>query len=163
MSKIHWIDLNELYCCILADSRMAFSSLHHSYSSICNSLQYSKVFFSKQKQDTSSILTTLRLRKILQILNKWTKHTRYVHFLQASIVHLNKWLQYLTVDGTRLRKNPVYYKIYLIYMNLIIHGLIPLLLLAFLNTNVLLSLREAFKVEKKCDNYTTFFILWRLP
>ena len=60
------------------------------------------------------------------------------------------------MDGTRLRKNPVYYKIYLIYMNLIIHGLIPLLLLAFLNTNVLLSLREAFKVEKKCDNYYTF-------
>ena len=59
------------------------------------------------------------------------------------------------MDGTRLRKNPVYYKIYLIYMNLIIHGLIPLLLLAFLNTNVLLSLREAFKVEKKCDNYHT--------
>ena len=60
------------------------------------------------------------------------------------------------MDGTRLRKNPVYYKIYLIYMNLIIHGLIPLLLLAFLNTNVLLSLREAFKIEKKCDNYYFF-------
>ena len=44
--------------------------------------------------------------------------------------------------GTELRKNHLYYKVYLIYMNLITHGLIPLLALTFLNTNVLLSLRR---------------------
>ena len=51
-------------------------------------------------------------------------------------------MQYLTVIGTTLRKNHIYYKVYLIYMNLITHGLIPLLALTFLNTNVLLSLRR---------------------
>ena len=50
--------------------------------------------------------------------------------------------QYLIVVGTSLRQNGYYYKIYVIYMNLIIHGLVPLLSLIVLNTSVYLRLRK---------------------
>ena len=50
--------------------------------------------------------------------------------------------QYLIVVGTELRQNSYYYKIYVIYLNLVIHGIIPLLALVFLNSCVYWKLRK---------------------
>jgi len=43
---------------------------------------------------------------------------------------------------TNLRINPLYIKIYLVYLNLIIHGVIPLICLVILNTKVYFQMRE---------------------
>ena len=40
------------------------------------------------------------------------------------------------IEPTSLRLEPLYVKIYLIYSNLFIHGIIPIVLLIFLNTAV---------------------------
>ena len=50
--------------------------------------------------------------------------------------------QVLLVVGTNLRQNPYYYKVYVIYMNLVINGLIPLVALVTLNSLVYRKLRE---------------------
>ena len=50
--------------------------------------------------------------------------------------------QYLIVVGTELRQNSYYYKIYVIYLNLVIHGIIPVLALVFLNSCVYWKLRK---------------------
>jgi len=57
-------------------------------------------------------------------------------------VLMNQTFEYLIVVGTSLRQNIYYYKVYVIYMNLFIHGLIPLLSLIILNTMVYLRLRK---------------------
>ena len=46
------------------------------------------------------------------------------------------------VVGTALRSNPQYYRVYLVYLNLVLHGLVPLLALTTLNTAVYCKLRE---------------------
>jgi hypothetical protein len=48
----------------------------------------------------------------------------------------------IAVVATSLRQNTIYVKVYLIYMNLVFNGLIPLVSLAILNTVVYLRLRE---------------------
>ena len=40
------------------------------------------------------------------------------------------------IEPTALRLNPVYIKIYLIYMNFIIHGIIPFITLILMNINI---------------------------
>jgi hypothetical protein len=44
--------------------------------------------------------------------------------------------------GTSLRQNPYYYKVYVIYMNLVFNGLIPLVSLVTLNSLVYRKLKE---------------------
>ena len=68
------------------------------------------------------------------------KHLRYIFYIKYVLYAIT--FQYLIVVGTSLRQNGYYYKIYVIYMNLIIHGLIPLLFLIVLNTSVYLRLRK---------------------
>ena len=48
----------------------------------------------------------------------------------------------IAVVATSLRQNTIYVQVYLIYMNLVFNGLIPLVSLAILNTLVYLRLRE---------------------
>ena len=46
------------------------------------------------------------------------------------------------VVGTSLRQNPYYYKVYVIYMNLVFNGLIPLVSLVTLNSLVYRKLKQ---------------------
>ena len=46
------------------------------------------------------------------------------------------------VVATNLRQNPYYVQIYVVYMNLLLNGIIPLVSLVILNTLVYLRLRE---------------------
>eukprot|EP00090_Calanus_glacialis_P041104 TRINITY_DN7219_c0_g1_i6.p1 TRINITY_DN7219_c0_g1~~TRINITY_DN7219_c0_g1_i6.p1 ORF type:complete len:353 (-),score=61.97 TRINITY_DN7219_c0_g1_i6:158-1171(-) len=51
-------------------------------------------------------------------------------------------VEMIAVVATSLRQNTIYVQVYLIYMNLVFNGLIPLVSLAILNTLVYLRLRE---------------------
>ena len=51
-------------------------------------------------------------------------------------------LKVIFVVGTNLRQNPYYYKLYLIYMNLVFNGLIPLVTLITLNSLVYRKLKK---------------------
>ena len=53
----------------------------------------------------------------------------------------------LRIEATFLRLNPFYVKYYLIYLNFIIHGLIPLIVLLILNT---LIYRQASHDQSIC-------------
>ena len=52
------------------------------------------------------------------------------------------YYQVLLVVGTSLRQNPLYYKVYVIYMNLVFNGLIPLVSLVTLNSLVYRKLKQ---------------------
>ena len=49
--------------------------------------------------------------------------------------------EYLVVIGTSLRTNIHYYKVYMIYMNLVVNGLVPLFCLVVLNSLIYRKLR----------------------
>jgi len=57
----------------------------------------------------------------------------------------NQSEQVLSLEPTSLRKHPLYIQGYIVYANMIVHGLIPLLLLVFLNTA---SYRQIRRLQK---------------
>jgi hypothetical protein len=53
----------------------------------------------------------------------------------------NETEEYIIVVGTSLRRNKNYYTVYMIYMNLALNGLAPLLSLVLLNSRIYMRLR----------------------
>ena len=70
-----------------------------------------------------------------------TEKIKKVKVFNIEIIYLTND-QMLVVVGTSLRQNPYYYKVYVIYMNLVLNGLIPLVSLVILNILVYLRLRD---------------------
>ena len=63
-------------------------------------------------------------------------------FFSSGSLTYNYQVEMIAVVATSLRQNTIYVQVYLIYMNLVFNGLIPLVSLAILNTLVYLRLRE---------------------
>lgn len=59
------------------------------------------------------------------------------------------------IEPTALRLNPVYIKIYLIYMNFIIHGIIPFITLILMNINIYRKVRQLQQIQQETSNRGT--------